>query len=379
MLRLSRLQAVSGSETHPAREGFHGIAVIPKMPAVERGTSTDSLCAMPRMIQAIATAFIAYSSVFLPSCAAPPSAFARDAQAAAVPVTHRIVGQDRGAVSIVAADGTLQWQVACPHNSHDIAALPNGNMLIHPAPNRIVEMTPSKEVVWQWTSVAVAPYTGPVEIHAFERLPDGNTMIAETGNVRIIEVDAQGAVRTSVPMRVEHPDAHRDTRRVRKTAAGTYLVCHEGLGCVREYNAAGNVVWEYVLDLNNQPATGGHDGHGTCVFNALRMSNGNTLIGGGNNNRVVEVTPAGKVVWSIERDELQRADGRPIHLCWVTSLQVLPNGNVVIGNTHAGESNPQMVEVTRTKQVVWVLDNHKVFGNDLCTGWLLDAPAGTIR
>ncbi len=376
---MSRLQAMSSSETHPARDGFHGIAVIPKLPAVGSGMSTASLRAMPRIIKAVATAFIAYSSVFLASCAAPSSASARDAQAAAVPVTHRILGQDRGAVSIVAVDGTLQWQVPCPHNSHDLAALPNGNMLIHPAPNRIVEITPSKEVVWQWTSVAVAPYTGPVEIHAFERLPDGNTMIAETGNVRIIEVDAQGAVRTSVPMRVEHLDAHRDTRRVRKTASDTYLVCHEGLGCVREYNHQGAVVWEYVLDLNNQPATGGHDGHGTCVFNALRLSNGNTLIGGGNNNRVIEVTPAGKVVWSIERDELQRADGRPIHLCWVTSLQVLPNGNVVIGNTHAGESNPQMVEVTRAKQVVWVLDNQKVFGNDLCTGWLLDAPAGTIR
>jgi hypothetical protein len=379
MLRLSRLQAMSGSETHPARCGFHGIAVIPKLPAVGSGMSTASLRAMSRTIQAVAPASIGFLSVFLTSCAAPPSASAREAQAAAVPVTHRIVGQDRGAVSIVAADGTLQWQVTCPHNSHDIAALPNGNMLIHPAPNRIVEITPSKEVVWQWTSVPVAPYAGPVEIHAFERLPDGNTMIVETGNLRIIEVDAQGAVRTSVPMRVEHPDAHRDTRRVRKTAAGTYLVCHEGLGCVREYNAAGAVVWEYVLDLNNQPAIGGHDGHGTCVFNALRLSNGNTLIGGGNNNRVIEVTLAGKVVWSIERDELLRADGRPIHLCWVTSLQVLPNGNVVIGNTHAGESNPQMVEVTRTKQVVWVLDNQKVFGNDLCTGWLLDAPAGTIR
>ena len=45
------------------------------------------------------------------------------------------------------------------------------------------------------------------------------------------------------------PDPHRDTRMVRKLDSGNYLVCHEGDGCVREYDAAGKVVWEYKLDL----------------------------------------------------------------------------------------------------------------------------------
>ena len=312
-------------------------------------------------------------SIPLASCASPQPA------APAAPVTHRLIGQDRGQVSILAPDGAVEWQVPCAHNSHDMSVLANGNVLMHPAPDRIVEMTPAKQVVWEWKSVPVPPYAGRVEIHGFQRLPDGSTMIAETGNLRIIEVSPSGAVLRSVPMQVEHPDSHRDTRRVRKTPSGTYLACHEGLGLVREYDASGKVVWEYALDLNGQPATGGHDGHGTCVFNAVRLPNGNTLIGGGNNNRVIEVTPGKQVVWSIERDELRRTDGRPIHLCWVTSIQALPNGNVVVGNTHAGEGNPQMFEVTRAKQVVWTLDDWKTFGNDLCTGWLLDAPAGTVR
>ena len=204
-------------------------------------------------------------------------------------------------------------------------------------------------------------------------------MIAETGNLRIIEVDAAGTITRSVPITVDHPDAHRDTRRVRKTADNTYLVCHEGLGLVREYDATGKIVWEYALDLNNAPATGGHDGHGTCVFNALRLKNGNTLIAGGNNNRVMEVSADKKIVWSIERDELKRADGRPIHLCWVTSLQVLANGNIIVGNTHAGPDQPQMFEVTRDKRVVWELNDWNAFGNDLCTGWCMDLTGEVIR
>jgi NAD-dependent oxidoreductase involved in siderophore biosynthesis len=34
----------------------------------------------------------------------------------AAPVAHRLIGQDRGQVSIVAPDGTVEWQVPCAHN-----------------------------------------------------------------------------------------------------------------------------------------------------------------------------------------------------------------------------------------------------------------------
>jgi hypothetical protein len=60
---------------------------------------------------------------------------------------------------------------------------------------------------------------------------------------------------------------------------------------------------------------------------------------------VIEVTPAGKIVWSIEQNELPG-----ITLAWVTTLQVLPSGNIIIGNTHAGESNPQLFEVTKASR-----------------------------
>ena len=35
------------------------------------------------------------------------------------------------------------------------------------------------------------------------------------------------------------------------------------------------------------------------MYGAIRLANGNTMIAGGNNNRVLEVTPKGKIVWSI--------------------------------------------------------------------------------
>jgi hypothetical protein len=287
---------------------------------------------------------------------------------------YRVLAADKGRVAILNARGQVEWEVPNPYVCHDIQALPGGNVLFPTSDTRIVEMTPDKRVVWEHNSRPKPPYTGRVEIHAFQRLPDGNTMISESGNRRLIEVNRAGAIVREIPLVVELKDSHRDTRRARKLDNGNYLVCHELDGVVREYDPLGRVVWAYQLDLNGQPRTPTHQGHGTEVFNALRLKNGNTLIAGGNNNRVFEVNPQGAVVWSIEREELPG-----IKLFWVTSLQVLPNGNVVFGNTHAGPENPQLIEVTRDKKVVWTFNNWTVFGNDLCASWLLDAPGPVLR
>ena len=67
-------------------------------------------------------------------------------------------------------------------------------------------------------------------------------MITETGNKRIIEVGRQGKIAHEVKLQVDKPHPHRDTRLVRKTAAGTYLVPHEGDGVVREYDSKGSVI-----------------------------------------------------------------------------------------------------------------------------------------
>jgi hypothetical protein len=53
-------------------------------------------------------------------------------------------------------------------------------------------------------------------------------------------------------------------------------------------------------------------------------------------------------------------------------LALLPNGNLVVGNCHAGPDNPQIIEVTRDKRVVWTFHNYTTFGNDLATALVLD-------
>jgi hypothetical protein len=289
--------------------------------------------------------------------------------------TYRVLAVDRGHVAIVNVKGAIEWEAPCKHDAHDIAMLPNGNILFPQSATTIVEMTPDKKVVWQYTAKPKED-KGSVEIHAFQRLADGNTMIAESGNKRILEVDKEGKIAYELTLAINKPNAHRDTRLARKLESGNYLVCHEGDGMVREYDRTGKVVWSYTLDLAGRPRSPGHgpEGHGTEVFGAIRMPSGNTLIAAGNGNRVIEVDKDGKIVWSIEQEELPG-----IKLAWVTTLQLLPNGNLIVGNCHAGPDSPQLFEVTREKKVVWQFKDFKNFGNSTAAAQVLDIKGKVIR
>jgi hypothetical protein len=228
-----------------------------------------------------------------------------------------------------------------------------------------------EKVVWEYDAAKQNRTDGKkVEIHAFQRLPDGNTMIAESGPARIIEVDKDGKLVKEIKLKVNNPSTHSDTRLARKLENGNYLVCHESDGALREYDGDGKVVWEYEVPLFDKKPAGGHgpEAWGNKLFGALRLPSGNTLISTGNGHSVLEVTPDKKIVWQLKQNDLPG-----IVLAWVTTLQVLPNGNIVIGNCHAGEKNPQIIEVTRDKKVVWQFKDFKLFGNDVSNSLVVDS------
>jgi hypothetical protein len=113
---------------------------------------------------------------------------------------------------------------------------------------------------------------------------------------------------------------------------------------------------------------GGHgvEAFGNQCFSAIRLPNGNTLIGTGNGHSLLEVTPAKQIIWSLHQNDLPG-----IQLAWVTSLQILPNGNILINNCHAGPNNPQLIEVNREKQIVWSFRDFDRFGDSLTNSQML--------
>jgi len=284
---------------------------------------------------------------------------------------HALVTQGNGKLAIVNKRGDVDWEMKWG-GIHDIHVLESGNILTRKGRNQVVEIDPkTKQVVWSYDSGNQNGNTGKkVEVHAFQPLDDGNIMIAESGVARIIEVDRDGKLLKAVKLTVDNPHPHMDTRLARKLANGNYLVCHEGDGKLREYNGTGKVVWEYEVPMFGQEAKNGHgsDSFGNKLFGAVRLPNGNTLISTGNGHSVIEVTPDKKIAWHLKQYELPG-----VTLAWVTTLEVLPNGNYVIGNCHAGPDQPLLVEIEpKNKRVVWQFDQFDRFGNSVSNSQILD-------
>ena len=285
---------------------------------------------------------------------------------------HRLITQGNGKLAIVDAVGKTEWEMNWG-GIHDIHVLKNGHILVQQGAAKVAEIDPAtKQVVWSYDSAKQNGNEGkPVEVHAFQPLDNGHVMIAESGIGRIIEVDRDGKLHRQIKLKVSRPHPHTDTRLARKLANGNYLVCHEGDGFVREYDGkSGDVAWEYEVPLFGKQPKGGHgpEAFGNKCFAAVRLANGNTLIATGNGHSVIEVTPAKEVVWKIEQTDLPG-----ITLAWVTTLEVLPNGHYVIGNCHAGEKQPLLVELDpKTKKVVWQFDEFPKFGNSVSNSQILD-------
>lgn len=291
---------------------------------------------------------------------------------------HRLITQGNDKLAIVGRDGKIEWEMKWG-GIHDIHVLASGNIMVQQGRSKVVEIdAKTKKVVWSYDSASSNGNGGKaVEVHAFQPLEEGRMIIAESGPARIIEVDRDGKLLKELKLKVNHPHPHTDTRLVRKLAGGNYLVCHEGDGVVREYDGkSGAVFWEYEVPLFGKAARGGHgpEAFGNKCFAAVRLKRGNTLVTTGNGHSVLEVTPEKKIVWQIHQNDLPG-----ITLAWVTTLEVLPNGNYVIGNCHAGEGQPLLIELEpRSKKVVWTLDQYGTFGNSVSNSQLLEVK-GSLR
>ena len=242
-----------------------------------------------------------------------------------------------GHVSIVAADGSIEWQVDAK-NPQDCWQLPNGNILFAYL-NGAKEMTRDKQVVWEYK----AP--DKVECHAAQPLPNGNVLVTEVGTSRIIEVDREGKIAKEIKLTTTEQKPHNQFRGTRKLANGHYLVCFKGEGKVVELDGDGKVLRE--VKVPGDP----HE--------VVLLPNKNLLITCGDGHKVVEVDPSDKVVWELDENDLP---GNPLRL--MAGCQRLPNGNtlfcVYLGHGHIGEQ-PMVIEVTPDKKVVWEFADHAHF------------------
>ena len=274
--------------------------------------------------------------------------------------TQPLLVAGSGRAALVAPDGSVVWDAKNCGNIHrvwlrgDWVYYSNSDLL------RVNVKTGARELIYK-----PCPRDG---LFGFEILPNGNIVIAENGTEYITELAADS---TNVVVRFKGdprtpdgkiPPLHGRYRMIRKTAAGTYLVCCSSANRVHEYDAKGRLVWEQSTPI--LPS-----GHAPLAFDVLRRANGNTIIShlGG----VTEFTPDHKAVWSFTCTDFPEL--KLDNLC---GLQEMPNGNLVLGTYANGRPDGSRVtafEITRDKKIVWT---YSATGDkNMMTAFLVDGSA----
>jgi len=256
------------------------------------------------------------------------------------PIKHRLMlseyGKGPNRLVELDADGKLVWEYKPSSTMVLFEVLPNGNILFGYGgkPTGVREITGRGDDVFNYVSPSV-------QVFGCSRLANGNTLVAEQNPCQAVEVNTKGEVVHVTPLQTSHKYFHQQVRAVHQLLNGNILASHEGEGAIREVDQTGKVVWE----CTGIPMVG----------DALRLDSGNTLIAGGTQKRVIEVTPDNRIVW-----EFGANDAPELNLTWIFSLQRLKNGNLIVGNFLRGQEGKgaHVFEVTRDKKVVWKWDDH---------------------
>ena len=261
---------------------------------------------------------------------------------AAEPVAHSFLGVGQAnQVVIIGEDNQQQWHYPVP--ASDGWVLPNGNVLLAVYPTAdepgggVIEVSPE-------TNEVVFRYRGQqAEISTASKRDDGTYLIVELGPTpRAIVVNAEGGIERETRLQCQVDNAHMQTRMLRELPNGNYLAPHLLDFAVKEYDPeTGDVLAVFPTDDRGRDQR-------DWPFTAIRLANGNTLIGCTNGNRVIEVDEQGTIVWSVTNDDLGEA-----LLDDACGVQRLPNGNTVITSYHATGDRVKLCEVTPEKKVVW--------------------------
>ena len=257
-------------------------------------------------------------------------------------ITHSFLGCGKAnRAVIVGEDGKVEWKFDKP--ASDGWVLANGNVLLALYPTADFPKGGVVEVE-RATKKIVFEYQGQQkEISTVLQLADDRFLVAELGDEpRAIVIDRSGKILENMPFKCQKGNAHMQTRMLRVLPNGNYIAPHLLDFAVKEYEpGTGKVVRSFPTDDSGRDKR-------DWPFTAIRLKDGNTLIGCTNGNRIIEVDGDGKIVWSVTNEDI--GENLFDDACGV---QRLPNGNTVVASYHASGDRVKLFEITRDKKVVW--------------------------
>lgn len=200
-----------------------------------------------------------------------------------------------------------------------VQELDNGRFLISSRfTDTVFEADRSGKVYWSYNKVK--------KQHSPRRLKNGNTLISDSDGNRVIEVNPEGKIVWYYDKGLSWP------RHVFPAAENAVLIVDSNRDRVIKVNRKGEILFEF--------------GHGILAkpYQAEETADGNIMIADAQHGKLLEVSPAGKVVWKYERSnrlgtflkmpfylknggaEIAGRDGLPKD--WVKCDLVAPDGGV---------------------------------------------------
>ena len=257
-----------------------------------------------------------------------------------------VAGFRSGTVFQVNATGEVEKLATGAKSVQDVWRLPSGNIL-YSFNNGVREIdSKTKKTVWEF----VDKESKKLETHSCQPLPNGNVLLCQCGPKRLLEVNNKGEIVKEIKLKTTIANTHLQFRMARLTQEGTYLVGYFKEGKAEELDAEGKVLKTFT------PKEKGFKTVHSCV----RLDNGHTLLTTGYGGATFEFDKDGTIIWEFTKndvpEEKKKEKGRK-YCTYAAGVQRLPNGNTVI-SYYSG--NPQFVEVTPDKKIVWEYFNPKL-------------------
>lgn len=238
-------------------------------------------------------------------------------------------------LAVAAALGRAHAEQYEPRVVHDVDLLPNGHLLVTdggtfqpPAPGGIYEIDRGGGVIWSYSA-------GLSFAHNADLQANGDVVISDTGNDRVLIVDSGGNVVWDSDSVALSDGSHLNyPNDANVLPSGNLLITDRDNHRVIEITLAGTIVWQH----GQTGVPGGGPTRLNGPHNADRLANGNTIIADSNNQRVIEVTPGHTIAWIYN-----------VGLNWPRDADRLANGNTLINDSN----HHRVIEVTPEKTIVW--------------------------
>lgn len=224
---------------------------------------------------------------------------------------------------------------------------------------RVIEIQnkPQAQIIWQ-----AGGKDNPLTLNDPQsaiRLANGNTLIAETGSDKVIEISKSWRIHWELKPDEKHSDIllKRPVKALRFLNGNT-LVVDQGNHRVFEVNNRNKIVWQYGI-TNTVGIT---NGRLYSPSDCQRLENKHNLITDTDNHRIIELNEEDKIIWQYGNEENKLGSGYGEGRNQLNSPQEatrLNNGNTLIVDS----GNYRVIEVNPDKKIVWYYSTNDEEGN----------------